>query len=245
MLWVFHAGPTLFRSGWFVESLATQTLVIFVIRTRRVPVLPQPAKHAAACGHVCLRRRGRPAAVLAARPPARLQAPAARLPRRARLDDRHLPRPGGGRQGVLLPPPAGRTAAGARLSPARAHRASPGGGLECTRESPWVRVRVATARRLRPEQIGKGCALRVDGCGPMRSLRSRLPTSTATGRELAPRGCSSRHLSPEPGALSNRTATDAKAHVVLHRAGLAARKPTGSVARHQRRRGLCRTFARK
>jgi Mg2+-importing ATPase len=37
MLWVFHAGPVLFRTGWFVESLATQTLVIFVIRTRRVP----------------------------------------------------------------------------------------------------------------------------------------------------------------------------------------------------------------
>jgi Mg2+-importing ATPase len=26
-----------FRTGWFVESLATQTLVILVIRTRRVP----------------------------------------------------------------------------------------------------------------------------------------------------------------------------------------------------------------
>ena len=37
MLHVFKAGPALFRSGWFVESLATQTLVIFVIRTRRVP----------------------------------------------------------------------------------------------------------------------------------------------------------------------------------------------------------------
>ena len=37
MLRVFHAGPVLFRSGWFVESLVTQTLVIFVIRTRRVP----------------------------------------------------------------------------------------------------------------------------------------------------------------------------------------------------------------
>ncbi|GAA2003426.1 magnesium-translocating P-type ATPase [Catenulispora subtropica] len=37
MLGVFHAGPELFRSGWFVESLATQTLVIFAIRTRRVP----------------------------------------------------------------------------------------------------------------------------------------------------------------------------------------------------------------
>jgi P-type Mg2+ transporter len=37
MLRVFHAGPKLFHSGWFVESLVTQTLVIFVIRTRRVP----------------------------------------------------------------------------------------------------------------------------------------------------------------------------------------------------------------
>ena len=37
MLWVFDAHATLFRSGWFVESLATQSLVIFAIRTRRVP----------------------------------------------------------------------------------------------------------------------------------------------------------------------------------------------------------------
>jgi Mg2+-importing ATPase len=37
MLWVFHAGPALFHTGWFVESLATQTLIIFAIRTRRVP----------------------------------------------------------------------------------------------------------------------------------------------------------------------------------------------------------------
>ena len=37
MLWGFDAAAPLFRSGWFVESLATQTLVVFVIRTRRVP----------------------------------------------------------------------------------------------------------------------------------------------------------------------------------------------------------------
>src|SRR4051812_27645572 len=37
LLGVFRAGPELFRAGWFVESLATQTLVIFVIRTRRSP----------------------------------------------------------------------------------------------------------------------------------------------------------------------------------------------------------------
>ena len=39
MLSVFNAGPPEFRSGWFVESLATQTLIVFVIRTRRVPFL--------------------------------------------------------------------------------------------------------------------------------------------------------------------------------------------------------------
>ena len=39
MLWGFHAAAPLFRSGWFVESLATQTLIVFVIRTRRVPFI--------------------------------------------------------------------------------------------------------------------------------------------------------------------------------------------------------------
>jgi len=37
MLGLLHAGPVEFRTGWFVESLATQTLIIFAIRTRRVP----------------------------------------------------------------------------------------------------------------------------------------------------------------------------------------------------------------
>jgi Mg2+-importing ATPase len=37
MVWGFHAGASQFRSGWFVESLATQTLIIFAIRTRKSP----------------------------------------------------------------------------------------------------------------------------------------------------------------------------------------------------------------
>jgi P-type Mg2+ transporter len=37
MLAVLHAGHSEFRSGWFVESIATQTLVVYVIRTRRIP----------------------------------------------------------------------------------------------------------------------------------------------------------------------------------------------------------------
>ena len=37
MLWGFHASESLFQTAWFVESLATQSLVVFVIRTRRTP----------------------------------------------------------------------------------------------------------------------------------------------------------------------------------------------------------------
>ena len=37
LLWGFDAGATLFRTGWFVESLTTQSLAIFAIRTARVP----------------------------------------------------------------------------------------------------------------------------------------------------------------------------------------------------------------
>ncbi|MFC3997597.1 magnesium-translocating P-type ATPase [Nocardiopsis sediminis] len=39
MLGVFHTAAEQFHSGWFIESLATQTLVIFAIRTRRIPFL--------------------------------------------------------------------------------------------------------------------------------------------------------------------------------------------------------------
>jgi Mg2+-importing ATPase len=43
MLRVFHAGEALFHTGWFVESLATQVLVIFVIRTRGNPFRSRPS----------------------------------------------------------------------------------------------------------------------------------------------------------------------------------------------------------
>jgi Mg2+-importing ATPase len=37
MIFVFHARGSLFQTAWFTESLATQSLVIFAIRTRRSP----------------------------------------------------------------------------------------------------------------------------------------------------------------------------------------------------------------
>src|SRR5438093_716524 len=43
MLWVFHASEALFHTGWFVESLATQTLVLFVIRTAGNPLRSRPS----------------------------------------------------------------------------------------------------------------------------------------------------------------------------------------------------------
>ncbi len=41
MLYVFNCwhNPTLFHAGWFVESLFTQTLIIHVIRTNKIPFL--------------------------------------------------------------------------------------------------------------------------------------------------------------------------------------------------------------
>ncbi|MBE3567345.1 MAG: magnesium-translocating P-type ATPase [Thermogemmatispora sp.] len=43
MLAVFHASEALFHTGWFIESLATQTLVIFVIRTAGHPLRSRPS----------------------------------------------------------------------------------------------------------------------------------------------------------------------------------------------------------
>jgi Mg2+-importing ATPase len=37
MMLVFHAAEGEFQAGWFIESIATQTLIIFAIRTRRIP----------------------------------------------------------------------------------------------------------------------------------------------------------------------------------------------------------------
>ena len=48
LLAVLGANETLFRTGWFIESLATQVLVIFVIRTRGNPFATRPSATLAA-----------------------------------------------------------------------------------------------------------------------------------------------------------------------------------------------------
>ena len=48
MLWVFAAwsNPALFQTGWFVESLLTQTLIIHIIRTAKIPFVESRASPA-------------------------------------------------------------------------------------------------------------------------------------------------------------------------------------------------------
>jgi P-type Mg2+ transporter len=43
LLRVFHASEAQFHTGWFVESLMTQTLVLFVIRTAKNPLQSRPS----------------------------------------------------------------------------------------------------------------------------------------------------------------------------------------------------------
>jgi Mg2+-importing ATPase len=45
MLYIFNswANPALFHTGWFVESLFTQTLIVHVIRTNKIPFIQSRA----------------------------------------------------------------------------------------------------------------------------------------------------------------------------------------------------------
>ncbi len=43
---VFHVSEATFHAGWFLESLATQVLVVYIIRTRKIPFLQSnPSKY--------------------------------------------------------------------------------------------------------------------------------------------------------------------------------------------------------
>ena len=61
MLYVFNAwnDPALFHTGWFVESLFTQTLIIHVIRTNKIPFIESRASWpliVTSLDHCCCRR---------------------------------------------------------------------------------------------------------------------------------------------------------------------------------------------
>ncbi len=102
MLHVFHAGERMFHTGWFVESLATQVLVIFVIRTRG----KSPALEAERDSRRHFARRGPcrdPAAAYPARRAHRLRPSAGTLLPDPRGHRHNLSRGGPGGQGVVLP----------------------------------------------------------------------------------------------------------------------------------------------
>jgi Mg2+-importing ATPase len=56
MLYVFHAwgNPALFHTGWFVESLLTQTLIVHIIRTSKIPFLQSWASWPLIVSTICV-----------------------------------------------------------------------------------------------------------------------------------------------------------------------------------------------
>lgn len=44
LIWVLHANADLFRTGWFIESVITEVLILLVIRTRRTFIKSAPGK---------------------------------------------------------------------------------------------------------------------------------------------------------------------------------------------------------
>lgn len=52
---VFHASQAVFQAGWFMESLATQTLVIHFIRTKKLPFIQsRPSKYLLLSTLICV-----------------------------------------------------------------------------------------------------------------------------------------------------------------------------------------------
>ena len=62
MLWVFHcwdpSRAPVFQTGWFVESLMTQTLIIHIIRTNKVPFLQSRASWPLTVTTLCIMALG-------------------------------------------------------------------------------------------------------------------------------------------------------------------------------------------
>ena len=44
LIWVLHASPELFRTGWFIESVISASMIVLIIRTRRPFYKSRPGK---------------------------------------------------------------------------------------------------------------------------------------------------------------------------------------------------------
>ena len=124
MLTVLNASHAEFRSGWFVESLATQTLVVFLIRTRRVPFFRSTPSRAMLITPTAMAIVG---AILPFTPggaPARLRDPAGGVLPDPGRDGARIPGAGRGRQEPLLRARATAGTAGTGDNPRAAARPS-------------------------------------------------------------------------------------------------------------------------
>ena len=129
MLSLLHAGHAEFRTGWFVESIATQTLVVYVIRTRRIPFFKSRPSLPMLLVPTGAALVGAILPVHRARPPAGLHAAAGDLLPAAVRDGRRLPAAGRAGQDPLLPRPP-RPDPAARIHPRRtAGTAHPAPGI--------------------------------------------------------------------------------------------------------------------
>ena len=172
MLGVLHAGPVEFRTGWFVESLATQTLIIFAIRTRRVPFFRSRPGVVLTLADLRRDRRGRRAHRVTAGPQTRVHHTAVAVLHRAGPVDGRLPGTRRGDQdGVLRRSDApGRTATSHPRARRTASTAEPPGSATAAARPPAGRARPVT-------NVGQG---RCCGCH-LRRIQSAHRYRRATG----------------------------------------------------------------
>ena len=106
MLWVFSARDpsraALFQTGWFVESLMTQTLIIHVIRTNKIPFLQSRASWPLTVTTLSIMAFGAWLPYLSAGLRAGLYAPAAAVLADPDADTARLRGPYAGRQSVAV-----------------------------------------------------------------------------------------------------------------------------------------------
>ena len=102
LLWLLHADQALFHTGWFVESVISAALVVFVLRTRLPVLRSRPSRlMAALTAGVVLITLALP--YLAHCRPAGLQASAPTLPGDYRRDCGDVPGIGRTDQALVLP----------------------------------------------------------------------------------------------------------------------------------------------
>ena len=159
MIYVFDAwnDPALFQTGWFVESLLTQTLIIHIIRTAKIPVHRKPREHGVDFDIDPDLRGGCCVAIHVDRCLARIRAAAAALLARRDRNHRLLCRPDAYRKDMVRAAVGNVMRRAMRLRPAVCRPRTTG---ICQRS-----FRGAAAQRRRaPESMNTECGVWIPGC---------------------------------------------------------------------------------